>query len=112
MNSKDVGGYWKLWENIARSRPGLGRPDVFDGRIDQSAWMSFTSAFKNVAFYKRLQQFTGTALTTFKDSNCLMSLSEQRRQFRQEKMRSNFSRIFGLRTSSRRFWNRASVCRA
>jgi oleate hydratase len=73
-DNESVGGSWELWESIARDRPALGRPDVFDGRIDESAWVSFTMTFKNVEFFKRLQEFTGTALSTFKDSNWLMSV--------------------------------------
>jgi oleate hydratase len=71
---KNAGGSWDLWESMARDRPPLGRPDVFDGRIDESAWVSFTMTFKNVEYFKRLQEFTGTALSTFKDSNWLMSV--------------------------------------
>jgi oleate hydratase len=71
---KNAGGSWDLWESMARDRPALGRPDVFDGRIDESAWVSFTMTFKNVEYFKRLQEFTGTALSTFKDSNWLMSV--------------------------------------
>jgi oleate hydratase len=74
LENKGAGGSWALWEQLARDRPALGRPHVFDERIEESAWVSFTMTFTNVEYFARLQAFTGTALSTFRDSNWLMSV--------------------------------------
>ncbi|WP_151732921.1 oleate hydratase [Paenibacillus tengchongensis] len=77
LNGK--GSSWKLWENIAAKKPGLGNPEPFADHIDGSKWESFTVTFQDSRFFDLMEKFTrnraGTgALVTFKDSGWLMSV--------------------------------------
>ncbi|WP_342424109.1 oleate hydratase [Paenibacillus sp. FSL E2-0178] len=77
LNGK--GSSWKLWENIAAKKPGLGNPSSFDDHVDESKWESFTVTFQDSRFFDLMEDFTrnraGTgALVTFKDSSWLMSV--------------------------------------
>lgn len=72
-------GSWRLWESIARHSPQFGRPFVFDNRIEESKWESFTVTCQGYEFFELMEQFTGNnagtgGLVTFKDSNWLMSI--------------------------------------
>lgn len=72
-------GAWALWESLAKDRPEFGRPEVFDRKADESKWESFTVTFRDPAFFKKMEEFTGNAagtggLVTFTDSNWLMSV--------------------------------------
>ncbi len=73
-------GAWKLWETLARGRPEFGNPAAFDGHIEESVWESFTVTVSDPLFLKLIAEFTGSVpgrggLTTFKDSNWLITLS-------------------------------------
>jgi oleate hydratase len=75
----EPGGSWALWETLAKTRPGLGRPSAFDGDTALSQWLSFTVTFRDPTFFRRMEDFTGDkpgtgALVTFKDSSWLMSV--------------------------------------
>ncbi|MEK4517974.1 oleate hydratase [Paenibacillus sp. FSL H8-0122] len=77
LNGK--GSSWKLWENIAAKKPGLGNPSSFNDHVDESKWESFTVTFQDSKFFDLMEKFTrnraGTgALVTFKDSSWLMSV--------------------------------------
>ena len=79
LKREKVGGSFALWERIARRRPEFGRPAVFDDRIDESKWLSFTVTLKDPTFFNLMEKFTGNspgtgALVTFTDSNWLMSV--------------------------------------
>lgn len=70
---------WLLWEQIATVHPDFGRPVVFDSRIEESKWISFTMAFREPAFFDLMEKFTGNTagtggLVTFIDSPWLMSV--------------------------------------
>lgn len=72
-------GAWTLWSNIATVSPEFGRPSVFDGRINESKWESFTVTCQGSAFFDLMEKFSGNTagtggLVTFKDSNWLMSI--------------------------------------
>ena len=72
-------GSWKLWHNIAKYKPQFGRPFIFDSRISESKWESFTVTCQGTEFFDLMEQFTGNVagtggLVTFKDSNWLMSV--------------------------------------
>lgn len=72
-------GAWVLWENIAKYSPEFGRPFVFDGRVNESKWESFTVTCQGNAFFDLMEKFSGNTagtggLVTFKDSNWLMSI--------------------------------------
>ncbi len=79
IGTKQQGGSWMLWETLAQKYPDFGRPSVFDDRIAESKWLSFTVTFHDPAFFQLVEEFTnntpGTGgLVTFKDSNWLMSV--------------------------------------
>lgn len=70
---------WNLWENIAKNQSDLGRPSVFNKRIDESKWKSFTITFRDPTFFRMMEEFSGNepgtgGLVTFIDSNWLMSV--------------------------------------
>ncbi|MGY4538379.1 oleate hydratase [Mucilaginibacter sp. UYNi724] len=72
-------GSWLLWEAIAKHSPEFGRPFVFDNRVDESKWESFTVTSRGHLFFELMEEFSGNAagtggLVTFKDSNWLMSI--------------------------------------
>ena len=74
------GSGWRLWEKIAEGRPEFGRPSAFDGRVDQSKWVSFTGTLRDPTFFNIVKDFTGNVpgeggLVTFADSAWLMSIT-------------------------------------
>jgi oleate hydratase len=71
---------WQVWRNIAGKFNNLGNPEVFCNSPDKSKWESFTLTFQGPDFFHLLEKFSankaGTGgLTTFKDSNWLMTLA-------------------------------------
>lgn len=50
---------WNLWENIAKSHPDFGNPQVFDADSKKSKWESFTITFKNRIFFDLMEKLTG-----------------------------------------------------
>lgn len=77
--SKKESAAWTLWESLAVNHPEFGNPLVFDERVDESKWMSFTMTFKTPLFLTLMDRFTdGSAspggLISFADSNWLLSL--------------------------------------
>ena len=68
----------QLWAKVAAKKPGLGNPDPFFSRPEESNWLSFTVTCKGDDILKTIEDFTGNvpgsgALMTFKDSSWLMS---------------------------------------
>jgi oleate hydratase len=79
LNTKEVGGSWKLWEKLAEEYPEFGCPAPFDNHVDESKWESFTVTLKDPTFFKLMENFSGNkpgtgGLVTLKDSNWLMSI--------------------------------------
>ena len=79
LETRKLDGSWTLWENIAKKRPGLGNPSVFNSHIDESKWITFIVTTKDPTFLKLYEQFTGNKpgqadMVTFKDSNWHMSI--------------------------------------
>lgn len=73
-------GAWRLWETLAERRPQFGNPRVFDSRIDESIWESFTVTVSDPLFFDLMRRFSGSeagkgGLITFKDSSWLLTLS-------------------------------------
>lgn len=69
----------ELWKNIAAKKPGLGNPDPFFTKPEQTNWESFTVTMRGNKLLKMIEQFSGNipgsgALMTFKDSSWLMSI--------------------------------------
>jgi len=80
MNAAKGSSAWGLWKNIARKSDKFGRPAVFCDNPKKSSWESFTVTFHDPAFFEAVEKVTsnkaGTGvLTTFKDSNWLMTFS-------------------------------------
>jgi oleate hydratase len=72
-------GAWSLWEALVKDNPEFGNPHAFNGDVDGSKWMSFTSTLRNPLFFELMENFTGNqpgtgGLVTFTDSNWLMSV--------------------------------------
>lgn len=79
INDKHVGGAWALWEKLAEERPEFGKPHVFDDRVEESMWESFTVTLKDPTMVKRIVEYSGNepgagALMTFKESGWFMSI--------------------------------------
>ena len=51
----------------------FGRPSAFNGKVDESKWLSFTVTMRDPTFFELMEQFTGNVagtggLVTFTDS--------------------------------------------
>lgn len=71
---------WVLWEEIAKSQPGFGRPAAFNSDIDKSKWTSFSVTFRDPLFFKLMEKFVDKKIndfggTTLASSNWLVSLA-------------------------------------
>lgn len=86
--SKELGGSWELWKNIAKQDPAFGRPEKFCGDVEKSNWESatITTLDKRIPPYiekicKR-DPFSGKVVTggivTIKDSKWYMSFTLNR----------------------------------
>ena len=69
----------ELWTKIAKKKIGLGNPEPFFTKPEQTNWESFTVTCKGNKLLKLIEQYSGNvpgsgALMTFKDSNWLMSI--------------------------------------
>ena len=72
-------GAWTLWETLAPKGTDFGRPNTFDGNVDESKWESFTLTMHDYLLLQRIQEMTNNlpgegALMTFTDSSWLMSI--------------------------------------
>jgi len=79
INDKHVGGAWDLWEKIAKGRPEFGNPHVFDERVEESMWESFTVTLKDPTMVNKIVDYSNNApgtgaLMTFKESGWFMSI--------------------------------------
>jgi len=75
--NKPISG--ELWAKVADKKPGLGNPEPFFSKPEETNWESFTVTCKGNKLLKLIEQFSGNipgsgALMTFKDSNWLMSI--------------------------------------
>ena len=72
-------GGFELWETIARKASDFGRPNTFDGNVDESKWESFTLTMRDPLLLRRIQEMSGNVpgtggLMTFTESSWLMSI--------------------------------------
>jgi oleate hydratase len=72
-------GSWTLWETLANKHAEFGRPSAFNGKVDETKWLSFTVTMRDPTFFALMEKFTGNVagtggLVTFTDSNWLMSV--------------------------------------
>jgi oleate hydratase len=75
----ETDGSWALWETLAKKHAEFGRPSAFNGKVDESKWLSFTVTMHDSTFFELMEKFTGNVagtggLVTFTDSNWLMSV--------------------------------------
>ena len=69
----------ELWRRIARKKEGLGNPEPFFGKPEETNWESFTVTCRGNELLKMIEKFSGNipgsgALMTFRDSSWLMSI--------------------------------------
>jgi len=69
----------ELWKKIALKKPGLGNPDPFFSKPEETNWESFTVTLNGNKLLKKIEAFSSNvpgsgALMTFKDSSWRMSL--------------------------------------
>ncbi|TFD28263.1 oleate hydratase [Cryobacterium cryoconiti] len=74
-----VDGAWSLWEEIAKQAPDFGRPNTFNGNIDENKWESFTLTMQSDVLLNSIIDYTGNepgtgALTTFIESGWHLSM--------------------------------------
>ncbi len=79
LETRKVDGSWTLWENLARKKPGLGNPSVFNDRIDESKWITFVVTATDPIFLEKYEEFTGNKpgqadMVTFRDSSWHISV--------------------------------------
>lgn len=79
QGSADGDGSWQLWEALACRHNEFGRPAVFNSRVEESRWLSFTVTQTDPAFFDYMETFTGNpagtgGLVTFTDSPWQMSI--------------------------------------
>jgi oleate hydratase len=84
----NLGGSWKLWENIAKQHPDFGRPEKFCGNVEESNWESATITTLDGRIPPYIERickrdpFSGGVVTggivTVKDSSWLMSFTVSR----------------------------------
>ena len=83
--TSELGGSWKLWQNLAKQSEEFGHPDVFCKDIPKEAWVvSATVTWKNLKIQPYFEKLThrqlrsGKVVTggiiTVKDSNCSFHL--------------------------------------
>ncbi|MFO7855851.1 MAG: oleate hydratase [Paracoccaceae bacterium] len=70
---------WTLWRKLAAGRSEFGRPEVFCGDTQRSAWSSFTATLDGPDFFDFMEEFTGNrtgtgGLVTFDDSGWRLSI--------------------------------------
>lgn len=85
----ELGGSWKLWENLAKQDKAFGKPDVFCKNIPDASWFvsaTVTTLDDKIAPYiekiSKRDPYAGKVVTggivTVKDSNWLMSYTLNR----------------------------------
>jgi len=79
LNGKGDGGAWTLWKKIAAHQSQFGHPANFTDHIGESKWVSFTTTFRDPAFFRLVRDLTGNVpgeggLITFPESGWLASI--------------------------------------
>lgn len=69
----------ELWRKIAKKKKGLGNPEPFFGKPEETKWYSFTVTSKGDKLLKMIEKYSGNvpgswALMTFVDSSWLLSI--------------------------------------
>ena len=106
--SKELGGSWSLWKNLAEQSNDFGHPEVFyDNLPDKSWFVSATSTIKSPEIEPYIERLTNRDLhdhkinsggiITVTDSNWLMSFAVHRQpHFKEQKENETIVWIYGL----------------
>lgn len=106
--TSELGGSWKLWQNLARQSEEFGHPDVFCKDIPKEAWVvSATVTWKNLKIQPYFEKLThrqlrsGKVVTggiiTVKDSNWLLSFTTHRQpHFKEQNDQETVTWVYGL----------------
>lgn len=103
-----LGGSWKLWENIAKQSPEFGHPDVFCKNLPARSWyVSATATIENTQIDPYIERLTKRDLhdgkvntggiITVTDSNWMMSWTIHRQpHFKNQKPNETIVWIYAL----------------
>lgn len=106
--SKELGGSWSLWKNLAEQSNDFGHPEVFyDNLPDKSWFVSATATIKSPEIEPYIERLTNRDLhdhkinsggiITITDSNWLMSFAVHRQpHFKEQKENETIVWIYGL----------------
>ena len=106
--SKELGGSWSLWKNLAEQSNDFGHPEVFyDNLPEKSCFVSATATIKSPEIEPYIERLTNRDLhdhkvntggiITITDSNWLMSFAVHRQpHFKEQKENETIVWIYGL----------------
>ncbi len=104
----ELGGAWKLWQNLAAQSKAFGNPDAFCQNLPKESWfVSATVTWKNLKIQPYFEKLTqrelrsGKVVTggiiTVKDSNWLLSFTTHRQpHFKEQKDGETVTWVYGL----------------
>lgn len=106
--SKELGGSWSLWKNLAEQSNDFGHPEVFYDNLPEKSWfVSATATIKSPEIDPYIERLTNRDLhdhkinsggiITITDSNWLMSFAVHRQpHFKEQKENETIVWIYGL----------------
>lgn len=106
--SKELGGSWRLWQNLAAQSDALGHPEVFCENLPDRSWfISATATIKVPEIEPYIERLTNRSLhdhkvntggiITITDSNWMMSFTIHRQpHFKTQKENETVVWIYGL----------------
>ena len=106
--SKELGGSWSLWKNLAEQSNDFGHPEVFYDNLPEKSWfVSATATIKSPEIEPYIERLTNRDLhdhkinsggiITITDSNWLMSFAVHRQpHFKEQKENETIVWIYGL----------------
>ena len=104
----ELGGSWKLWQNLAQQSPDFGHPEVFCENLPDESWfVSATVTWQNFDIEPYIERLTHRKLRTgkivtggiitIKDSNWLMSFATHRQpHFKEQTDQQTVTWVYGL----------------
>ena len=106
--SKELGGSWSLWKNLAEQSNDFGHPEVFYDNLPEKSWLvSAPATIKSPEIEPYIERLTNRDLhdhkinsggiITITDSNWLMSFAVHRQpHFKEQKENETIVWIYGL----------------
>ncbi len=104
----ELGGSWKLWQNLAKQSPEFGRPEVFCENLPAESWfVSATATWQNHDIDPYMERITqrpmrsgrvvSGGIITVKDSNWMLSFTTHRQpHFKAQNEEQVVTWIYGL----------------